>query len=173
MVASLVPVEHIAGPYSNQRLFEWCMAIMMMLISATLAMPGDTMERGALRPLLDSGFTEGNLSFFFGTFGALRALALAANGYINNGYAKPSGAVLRAIGAGAGAFIWSQMTLVLAVDAFHADSVSLFIPVTGTLLIFEVISCRRAKNDAVERARRTPLEDKIDELAAKLGKAGG
>lgn len=34
---------HPAGPYSTYRLFEWCMASMMVLIAFTLAMPGDTM----------------------------------------------------------------------------------------------------------------------------------
>ena len=33
---------HPAGPYSTYRLFEWSMAVMMLLIAITLILPGDT-----------------------------------------------------------------------------------------------------------------------------------
>lgn len=169
MVATLVPIEHIAGPYSNQRLFEWCMAVMMLLIATTLAFPGDTIERSALKPLLDAGFTEGFLSGFFAAFGTLRAVALAANGYINNGYARPSGATLRAIGAAAGAIIWGEMMICLLADALQSEAPSLVIPVFGTLVIFEVISCGRARRDSIERRRkRTPQEERIAQLTRTL-----
>lgn len=96
----LVPDEGAPGPYSAHRLFEWAVAVMMVLIALTLALPGDTMERGALAPLARAGFAEGNMAGFFGVVGALRGLALYANGNLN-----PQGAMVRALSALAGALV--------------------------------------------------------------------
>ena len=139
----LVPDEGSPGPYSAHRLFEWAVAVMMVLIALTLALPGDTMERGALAPLARAGFTEGNVAGFLGVVGALRGLALYANGNLN-----PQGAVVRAVGALAGALVWGQMTLALLVDAFSAAAPSLMIPVFGTLTMFDLLSCYRAQIDS-------------------------
>lgn len=135
-----------AGPCSALRLFEWAMAVMMVLIALTLALPGDTLERGALAPLARSGFTEGNMAAFFGAVGALRGLALYANGDL-----QPAGATVRALGALAGALVWGQMTLALMLDALRAASPSLMIPVFGTLTMFDLLSCYRARVDAGRR----------------------
>ena len=51
------PQDH-AGPYSSNRLFEWVMAIAMFLMAVTLALPGDSLDRGALRQLAEAGFSE-------------------------------------------------------------------------------------------------------------------
>lgn len=142
----LVPDEGSPGPYSAHRLFEWAVAVMMVLMALTLALPGDTMERGALAPLAQAGFTEGNMAGFFGVTGALRGLALYANGNLN-----PQGALVRAVGAIAGAVVWGQMTLALLVDAFDAAAPSLMIPVFGTLTMFDLLSCYRARIDAGRR----------------------
>jgi hypothetical protein len=142
----LVPDEGSPGPYSAHRLFEWAVAVMMVLMALTLALPGDTMERGALAPLAQAGFTEGNMAGFFGVTGALRGLALYANGNLN-----PQGALVRAFGAIAGAVVWGQMTLALLADAFDAAAPSLMIPVFGTLTMFDLLSCYRARIDAGRR----------------------
>lgn len=145
-MSPLAPFEDSAGPYSAHRLFEWAMAVMMVLTALTLALPGDTMERGALAPLARSGFTEENMAVFFGIVGALRGLALYANGNL-----QPSGAMIRAFGALAGALVWGQMTLALLGDAVYASAPSLMIPVFGTLTMFDLLSCYRARTDAGRR----------------------
>ena len=49
---------HPAGAYSFNRLFEWAMAVMMLLIAVTLAMPVDTMERAALKRIAESSIRD-------------------------------------------------------------------------------------------------------------------
>lgn len=145
---------HPAGPYSSYRLFEWCAAVMMVLIAITLAMPGDTMERAALKPIAQMGFNEANMATFFGIIGSVRCLALFLNGYINNGIARPNGANVRACCALLGCIVWGQLTFALFYDAFFAESPSFFIPVLGTLALFEMLSVYVARMDAVERKGR-------------------
>ncbi|MEG9458930.1 hypothetical protein [Methylobacterium ajmalii] len=117
-------------------------------------MPGDTMERAALKPIAEVGFNEGNMAFFFGAVGVLRVTALWLNGHINNGITKPNGANVRAVCSALGALVMGQLTLALVVDAFTAEAPSFVIPVFGTLTIFEAISCYVARLDAVDRRSR-------------------
>lgn len=146
---------HPAGPYSTYRLFEWCAAIMSVLIAITLAMPGDTMERAALKPIAEMGFTEANMAMFFGAVGSIRVMALYLNGYINNVRTGPKGAYARAFGAAAGCFIMGQLTGALVYDAFCvARAPSFVIPVFGTLAGFEAISVYIAVLDGVSRKSR-------------------
>ncbi|TNC12258.1 hypothetical protein FF100_15585 [Methylobacterium terricola] len=145
---------HPAGAYSFNRLFEWAMAVMMLLIAVTLALPGDTMERASLKPIAELGFSEGNMAFFFGAVGVLRVTALWLNGHINNGVTKPNGANIRAVCSALGALVMGQLTLALVVDAFTAEAPSFVIPVFGTLTVFEAISCYVARLDAVDRRSR-------------------
>ncbi|ACL58790.1 hypothetical protein [Methylobacterium nodulans] len=147
-------VSHPAGPYSSNRLFEWAMAVMMLLIALTLALPGDTLERASLKPIADLGFGEGSMAFFFGAVGVLRITALYLNGHINNGLVRPNGANVRAICAGFGALIMGQLTLALVVEAITAAAPSFVIPVFGTLTLFEALSCYVARLDAVDRKSR-------------------
>ncbi|WP_246736426.1 hypothetical protein [Enterovirga aerilata] len=139
------------------------MAVMMVLISITLALPGDTLERAALRGLSDVGFTESNMAAIFGAIGALRGFALWANGNINHGRITPQGAMIRAWCCVVGAVIWGQMTLALFRDAFYANAPSLGIPLFGTLTMFELLSAYRARHDAVQR--RSHLGRHLDALA--------
>lgn len=159
---------HPAGPYSTYRLFEWCMAVMSLLIAFTLALPGDTMERAALKPIADMGFTEENMALFFGSVGAIRIMALYLNGYINNVRTGPKGAYTRAACAAAGCFIMGQLTGALVFDAFKvASAPSFVIPVFGTLAGFEALSVYIAVLDGV--SRRSPLGramDKLERLAS-------
>lgn len=41
--------RHSAGPSSSNRLFEWIMAGGQLLIAFTLALLGDSLDRGTLR----------------------------------------------------------------------------------------------------------------------------
>ncbi|WP_177202151.1 hypothetical protein [Methylobacterium sp. ap11] len=109
---------------------------MVLLIAATLAMPGDPMERASLEPLAEHGFSEGDMAFFPGAVGVLRVTALWLNGHIDNGITKPNGADIRAVCSGLCALVMGQLTLALVVDAFTAEAPSYVIPVFGTLTIF-------------------------------------
>jgi hypothetical protein len=159
---------HPAGPYSTYRLFEWCMAVMMVLIAITLAMPGDTMERSALKPIADMGFTEENMALFFGAVGVLRAMALYLNGHINNIVVGPRGAYIRAACAAGGCFIMGQLTGALMFEAFKGrDAPSFVIPVFGTLAGFEALSVYIAALDGVSRKSR--IGTALDQLERVVG----
>lgn len=146
---------HPAGPYSTYRLFEWCMAVMMLLIALTLALPGDTMERGALKPIAEIGFSEENMAFFFGCIGSVRALALYLNGHINNFRVGPKGAIIRACCSGLSCLILGQFVAALVYDACTVShSASLMIPVFGTLAGFEALSVYVAMLDSANRSDR-------------------
>ncbi|MFE1598168.1 hypothetical protein [Methylobacterium sp. ID0610] len=161
---------HPAGPYSSERMFEWSAAVMMVLIALTLAMPGDTLERGALKPIQTLGVTEEGLAVFFGICGALRGGALYLNGHINNGRVNPSGAIIRAWCALFSALVWGEMALTLFIDALKANAPALGIPIFGTLTMFELLSCFIARKDAVRR--QDTLEGQIEALRAEAVKAG-
>ncbi|GJD52415.1 hypothetical protein OPKNFCMD_5180 [Methylobacterium crusticola] len=147
-------MPHPAGPCGAHRLFEWAMAVMMLLVAVTLALPGDTLERAALRPVAELGVPESAMAACFAAIGTLRAAALYLNGHVNNGLVRPSGATVRAACAALGAMVMGQLTLALVVDAVSAQAPSFVIPVFGTLTLFEAVSCYVARRDAV--ARRTP-----------------
>lgn len=158
---------HPAGPYSTYRLFEWCMAVMMLLMAVTLVLPGDTMERAALKPIAEMGFSEENMALFFGSVGILRIMALYLNGHINNYVVGPKGAYIRAVGAAGGCFIMGQLCGALIFDAFRADSPSLNIPVFGTLAMFEALSVYIAVLDGVSRKSR--IGKALDRLEKVVG----
>nr|USU31141.1 hypothetical protein NG677_17585 [Methylobacterium sp. OTU13CASTA1] len=150
----LIPA-HPAGPYSTYRLFEWCMAVMMVLIACTLAMPGDTLDRGALKPLANIGMTEENMAFFFTMVGSVRCLALYLNGHINNFRVGPKGAIIRACCSALGCFVLGQFTAALIYDAIFVSSApALNIPIFGALAGFEALSVYVAIQDSVTRNER-------------------
>lgn len=156
-----------AGPYSTYRLFEWSMAVMMLLIAFTLVLPGDTMERNALKPISDMGFSEENMAWFFGSIGILRAMALYLNGHINNIVVGPKGAYIRAVCAAGGCFIMGQFCAALIYDAFKATAPSFIIPVFGTLAMFEALSVYIAVLDGVSRKSR--IGKALDQLERVVG----
>lgn len=161
---------HPAGPYSSERLFEWFVAITMVMIALTLSLPGGTMERGALKPLAEAGFSEENMSLFFGACGIARCFALYMNGHINNGRVFPNGANIRAFCALASAVVFGQFTLALLVDAIHANAPALNIPLFGGLTMFELLSCFIARKDAVRR--KDTLVGQIEAMRAEAVRAG-
>lgn len=134
-------------PYARtDRLFEWVMALIMIMLSITLAHPAETLERGALRPLLQAKFSEDALASAFGIIGALRACALFANGRI-----PTYGPWARNLGAVVGGAIWSQMAAVLLYDSIRTGLPALTFPVFLGLAIGEVVSCYRSVIDAGRR----------------------
>lgn len=162
---------HPAGPYSTNRLFEWCMAIMMVLIALTLALPGNTLDRAAVRAVAELGLTEESIAALFGMVGAARVLALWLNGHINNGRTWPNGANIRAVGAAIGCVFMGQFTVALFWDSYITGLASLFVPVLGTLAAGEAMSCYVARLDAVDRRDRlgralTRIEQLYEDPAA-------
>lgn len=130
----------------TDRLFEWIMATAMLLLSATLWLPPETLERSALHPLLNAGFSEDTLAVLFGVFGVLRAGALVANGSV-----PIYGPWARHIGAGVGGFVWAQMAAVLVNDSIRTGLPALTAPIFLSLALGEVISCYRSVYDAGRR----------------------
>lgn len=137
-----------AGDYSSNRLFEWVMAGCMLMIALTLALPGDTLERGALKMLADAGADEMWLAVAFATIGTLRCFALFANGKL-----PIYGPMARYIGSMAGALAWVSIMLPLALDSLITGKPSLVAPIFGMLTLGELISCYRAVRDSGIRRR--------------------
>lgn len=131
-----------AGRYSSNRLFEWVMAIAMILMALTLALPGDSLDRGALRQLSDADLGEESISFIFALIGSARCVALLANGNL-----PVYGPILRYVGSVVGALFWSYLMTVLAYDGLLSGKNSMMMPLLGSLAAGEVVSVKRAVRD--------------------------
>ena len=132
-----------AGRFSTNRLFEWIMAIMMLQIAVTLAMPGDTLGRGALRMLQEQmGLGESFIAVLLGCIGTLRCAALYANGNI-----PVHGPRARTAGSAIGALTLAVLMATMLYDSFVSGSGSILVPVFGSLIIGEVVSAYRATRD--------------------------
>ena len=135
------PQDH-AGPYSSNRLFEWVMAIAMFLMAVTLALPGDSLDRGALRQLAEAGFSEIAMALILGAIGVARCVALFANGNL-----PLYGPILRWIGSAVGAMAWAYLMGVLAFDSLVTGNPSFISPLFGAIAAGEIVSCKRAVRD--------------------------
>jgi len=156
-------VPHPAGPYSTYRLFEWYSSVTMLLMAMTLALPGDTLERGALKPISQMGVSEESLAVFFTCIGAVRVMALYLNGHINNFKVGPKGAIIRAGAAALGCLIYAQFTMALIFDAiFVSNAPALNIAVFGAIAGFEALSVYIAVQDA--QVRNSRLAQAVDML---------
>lgn len=131
-----------AGVYSSNRLFEWVMAIAMALMALTLALPGDSLDRGALRQLSEAGFSETGMSVILAVIGVARCVALFANGNL-----PFYGPILRWIGSAVGAMAWAYLMGVLAFDSLVTGNPSFIMPLFGAIAAGEVVSCKRAVRD--------------------------
>lgn len=138
----IVRQQDSAGPYSSNRLFEWIMAVSMLLIAFTLALPGDSLDRGAIRMLLEANLSETTIGSIFGIIGSARCIALFANGNL-----PFYGPILRYVGSVVGALFWSYLMTVLVIDAFVTGKNSMFMPLLGALAAGEVVSVKRAVRD--------------------------
>lgn len=131
-----------SGPYSSNRLFEWVMAIAMFLMAVTLALPGDSLDRGALRQLAEAGFSEEGMAVILAAIGVARCVALFANGNL-----PFYGPILRWVGSAVGAFVWAYLMAVLAFDSLVTGNPSFIMPLFGVIAAGEVVSCKRAVRD--------------------------
>lgn len=137
-----------AGPYSSNRLFEWIMAGGLLMVAFTLALPGDSLDRGVLRLLIQSGFSEPAMTVLFAIIGTMRAVALFANGKL-----PFYGPLMRYFGSFVGALVWAMMMSPLAYDSLLSGNPSIFVPLLGMLTLGELISVYRAVRDGGFRRR--------------------
>jgi hypothetical protein len=129
--------------YCRNRMFEWVMTIAMIGIALEIAIWPSSLQSGSFRLLLIVISPTG-LALFFGAFGLLRIAALIANGSW-----PEHGPRIRAMGAGAAAFMWIQMCVALILITPQLNGVpSAGIPVYFGLAVGELISAYRAISDA-------------------------
>lgn len=135
-----------AGIHGANRLFEWVVSGMMLMIGFTLAMPGEVAS-DPLNVLVKSGVaSEEILAFFFCAIAMVRIMALWANGRI-----PTHGPRARAICSAVAALIWSQMALASVWVGTVAGQTTLAAAIYGSLTIGELLSCYRATYDAGRR----------------------
>jgi hypothetical protein len=131
--------------YIENRLFEWGMVFAMLLLALEIFLWPATMSESAFRYLAATISPE-NLGAFFLVIGLARGAALIINGRSNI-----YGPRVRAIGALAGAIIWSQMVSALLMLLTETSVPSPGIPIYLSLTICEMISSYRAATDVRNR----------------------
>ncbi|MBN9007226.1 MAG: hypothetical protein J0H40_17650 [Rhizobiales bacterium] len=123
----------------ENRLSELSSACMMLGLAVLIMLSPDSIAASAFRLLLNI-LTPAWLGWGFAIAGTARLAALIANGHW-----QVWGPILRAWGAFAGAFIWSQMCIALIQLIPHVGSPpSPGIPVYLVLTIVELVSIYRA-----------------------------
>ena len=132
-----------AGYRSSNRGLEWMFAFGMLFAAFTLALPGDSLDRTALKPLSNFGLTETTLAVLFAWVGTLRGVALFANG------ALPYwGPMMRMIGSLVGVAMWFTLTSLLMYDwIVMKNPPTLHMAVDGMLIGGEIISYYWAMRD--------------------------
>jgi hypothetical protein len=126
----------------RDRLFEWIMAVAMFSIGAQMMIWTDTIRASAFRHILRVIDSQ-HLGLFFLFFGAVRMIALVANGKL-----PKYGPWMRTAGAGVAAMLWGQLCVsLILLFPFNNGVPSPGIPVYFALTIGELISAYRAVND--------------------------
>lgn len=131
-----------ARPYCSNRLFEWTMALVQFSLGIWMAAFPSSISESSFR-FINEMLSSFSLMWFFLLLGGFRIVSLAANGRW-----KVWGARFRALMSWAGAVIWLQMAVALA----------MLIPNVGTppspgiavyfgLAVAEIISTYRARTD--------------------------
>lgn len=142
-----IPPITPAGFHGANRLFEWIVSGMMLMIGLTLALPGDVAS-DPLNILVRSGaVSEDGLAVFFCMIALVRIVALWANGRI-----PVHGPRARAICSALAAIVWSQMTLASIWSGTVAGHTTLAFAIYGSLTVGELLSCYRATYDAGRRS---------------------
>lgn len=127
----------------QMRLFEWMTSLMMLGISVTIVLSPATVSRGGFALVENVGLTPSVLGLLFTIGGALRFVALYANGHW-----PVVGPRLRAFCALGGALVWAQMLVALLKWSCGDGYISLGVPVYLFLTIGELLSCWRAATDS-------------------------
>lgn len=131
-----MPIMRVIAHYTNDRLFEWAMALALITVGLQVAvwpvLLGEWSRAWPVMVLVGMG----------------RSLALIANG---RSYVY--GPRIRAFGALIGALVWSQILVALLVVAPRHDAPSLEVPVLFIMTLCELYSSYRAATDV-----RTPRQ---------------
>lgn len=123
------------------RALEYFCSFVMLAWAAVLALPGDTLSAGSLRPLTTMGIQEAWVAMVYGAMGASRLVTLAINGR------WPNGPWLRVAGAGLGFLMWSQVVLVIASNSLTTGVATTGIAVYLPMALAELYSIYRASSD--------------------------
>lgn len=143
-LARAMSAKHLS---TEGRALEYYCAIVMVCWATVMAMPGDTLAAGSLKPLLDHGIQEAWVAGLYGAMGALRLLTLVINGR------WPHGPWLRMIGAFFGFALWAQVVGVLVVHTSHTGVFTTGIAVYFPMAMAELYSIYRASSDGRYGAR--------------------
>lgn len=123
------------------RALEYYCAIVMLCWAAVLALPGDTLAAGSLRPLLELGIQEAWVAGTYGAMGAARLVTLVVNGR------WPQGPYLRIVGAGLGFALWMQVVFVILFNSTQSGVVTTGLAVYFPMAMAELYSIYRASSD--------------------------
>lgn len=123
------------------RALEYFCAIVMLSWAAVLALPGDTLAAGSLKPLLGLGIQETWVAMVYGAMGAARLVTLVINGR------WPHGPWLRVAGASLGFLMWSQVVMVITWNGFQTGIATTGIAVYLPMALAELYSIYRASSD--------------------------
>lgn len=123
------------------RALEYFCAFVMLAWAAVLALPGDTLAAGSLKPLLALGIQEAWVAMVYGAMGAARLVTLAINGR------WPNGPWLRVAGAGLGFLMWSQVVMVIVSNSLQTGVATTGIAVYLPMALAELYSIFRASSD--------------------------
>lgn len=128
--------KHVEG-----RALEYYCAIVMLGWAAVMALPGDTLAAGSLKPLLSIGIQEAWVAGVYGAMGAARLVTLVVNGR------WPHGPYLRIAGAGLGFALWMQVVVVIVINSLNTGLVTTGIAVYFPMAMAELYSVYRASSD--------------------------
>jgi hypothetical protein len=136
-----VPVISHPGSKCRNRMFEWIMAVNLILIAITLTIAPNSISHSRFWLITEYGIGPVAILFYCLVVGLLRGLTLYWNGTW-----PVYGPKVRALGCALGAVVWSQLALALA-GASRVDAISIIIPILAGLTVGELCSCYRALID--------------------------
>lgn len=128
----------------EKRLFEFCMATIALCEAVLLFLSPQSIAASSFRYMLEA-MSANTIFLTFLAIGVARLIALGLNGHW-----MPWGALVRCLGALAGAVMWAQWVAALLVLNIKLGlPISPGVPVYAVLAIFEIVSMYRAGIGAV------------------------
>jgi hypothetical protein len=128
----------------SMKLFEWVTSAMMIGIAIIVAVSPNAIHSGGFSLMANIGLTGSVIGILFMAAGAIRMVALYANGNW-----PVIGPRLRAGCAAGGAFVWAQMLIALVKWSEQSGYISIGVSVYTFLVVGEIISCHRAASDGI------------------------
>lgn len=126
-------------PHSTNRLFEWAMATIMLKMGLGVFAAGifGFKVTGAFTAFVALGLDLPSIGLLFSLLGAMRCVALYANGKWRNG------CYVRALGCAVGVVVWVQMFGGILLVLIATDQLFMVLFVWSTFAAFEFFSlCR-------------------------------